>query len=377
MRIMLVDDEKLSIVQMRMLLEKIEGIEIAGTYMDAIEAIQAVKELRPDVVFLDISMPVMNGLQAGVHIQNELPDIEIVFVTAYDSYAIQAFELNALDYLLKPVHHERLQKTIGRLRTRIQSAPSSAGQAKEGEQRICFFQNIRIQQPGREPELIKWRTNKAQELFAYLFHYRNQIVRKDSLLELLWSGIEEKKASQQLYTTIYQTRRTLKEISGEEIQIQNARLTEGYKLYWGNVAADVSEWEEKLGALAPLHASGIQGYEQVLADYEGGYLADYDYAWAQAEQDRLRRLWIAHAIKLSDYYMAEGAWEDAIRIQLHMQRVDPLVEESYFNLMKLYYDIQHPTGMEEQYRSLAAILEQELDAVPSEEVTKWYHAHRA
>ncbi|MFD0959949.1 response regulator [Paenibacillus chungangensis] len=377
MRIMLVDDEKLSIVQMKMMLEKLEDIVIVGTYLDAMEAIQAVRDLRPDVVFLDISMPVMNGLQAGIHIQNELPDIEIVFVTAYDNYAIQAFELNALDYLLKPVHNERLHKTIERLRSRIQSGAAATDLAKEEGGRVCFFQNIRFQQPGREPELIKWRTNKAQELFAYLFHYRNQIVRKDSLLELLWSGIEERKASQQLYTTIYQARRTLKEMSGEVIQIQNARLTEGYKLYWRNVAFDVSEWEGKLDALEPLHAGNVQDYEQVLADYEGGYLADYDYAWAQAEQDRLRWLWITHTVKLSDYYLAQGLREDAIRVQLHMQRVDPLIEESYFNLMKLYTAIHHPVGMEEQYRSLTAILEQQLDTVPSEEVTEWYLAHRS
>lgn len=109
---LLVDDERLSRNDLNLLLEQHKNITVIGEAPNGEEALQKVKELKPDLVFLDIQMPGMNGFDVLEHIN---PEINVIFVTAFDEYALRAFEVNALDYLLKPVNPERLKQSIERL----------------------------------------------------------------------------------------------------------------------------------------------------------------------------------------------------------------------------------------------------------------------
>lgn len=115
LRVLIVDDEPLARENLRFLLQDEGDIEIVGECSNAIEAIGAVNNLRPDVLFLDIQMPRISGLEmAGMLDRRHRP--YIVFLTAFDEYAIQAFEEHAFDYLLKPIEQQRLGKTLARLR---------------------------------------------------------------------------------------------------------------------------------------------------------------------------------------------------------------------------------------------------------------------
>ncbi|MFC0329004.1 LytR/AlgR family response regulator transcription factor [Paenibacillus sepulcri] len=117
---MLIDDERLALKQLkRMLEEVVGGVEIIEMTSNPVQALERSEELQPDVVFLDIHMPGMNGLKLGEKLQQAVPHVEIVFVTAYDQYAVKAFDICALDYILKPVHPIRLQQTVERVRQKI------------------------------------------------------------------------------------------------------------------------------------------------------------------------------------------------------------------------------------------------------------------
>jgi two-component system LytT family response regulator len=107
-------------------LEHAADVEIVGESRDGIEALQMIGELLPDLVLLDIEMPGFDGFEVVQYLAN--PPV-IVFVTAYDEYAVRAFEANALDYLLKPVQPERLARALGRVRQRIPAVPQS-GESK-------------------------------------------------------------------------------------------------------------------------------------------------------------------------------------------------------------------------------------------------------
>ncbi len=118
-RTLLVDDEELARTALRRALATapgFEGFEIVGEAANGPEAIEEIEEHRPDLVFLDIEMPGFSGFEL---IQQLSAPPAIVFVTAYDEYAVKAFEANALDYLLKPVQPERLQRALGRVRQRL------------------------------------------------------------------------------------------------------------------------------------------------------------------------------------------------------------------------------------------------------------------
>lgn len=114
MKALLVDDERLARAELTRLLEKFPEIEIVGEASNGEEAIEKIEELNPDLVFLDIQMPAMTGFEVLEHL-HIVP--QIIFVTAYDEYALKAFEVNALDYVLKPIELPRLEKAIEKVKT--------------------------------------------------------------------------------------------------------------------------------------------------------------------------------------------------------------------------------------------------------------------
>ena len=115
LRVLIVDDEPLARENLRVLLQEQPDIEVVGECANAIEAIGAVHKLRPDVLFLDIQMPRISGLEM-VGMLDPAHRPYIVFLTAFDEYAVKAFEEHAFDYLLKPIEEKRLEKTLNRLR---------------------------------------------------------------------------------------------------------------------------------------------------------------------------------------------------------------------------------------------------------------------
>lgn len=115
MRALIVDDEIHAREELEALLDETGDFTVVGKCPNALEALQAIRRDRPEILFLDIQMPVINGFELLGMIDEELMPT-VVFVTAYDEYALKAFEENALDYLLKPVEKERLAKTVQRLK---------------------------------------------------------------------------------------------------------------------------------------------------------------------------------------------------------------------------------------------------------------------
>ena len=112
MRALIVDDERLARKELMKLLEDHPMIEVVGEAMNADEAYQMINDLNPDLLFLDIQMPGKTGFQL-LEMLDSVP--LVVFTTAYDEFALKAFEVNALDYLLKPIHPERLSETVLKL----------------------------------------------------------------------------------------------------------------------------------------------------------------------------------------------------------------------------------------------------------------------
>lgn len=108
----IVDDEKLAIQELNWMLQDFDGIEVIGSASNAYEAVRLINLNQPDILFLDIQIPEMDGF-AIVESLNYSP--EIIFTTAYDEYAVKAFEVNSVDYLMKPIGQEKLAKALSKL----------------------------------------------------------------------------------------------------------------------------------------------------------------------------------------------------------------------------------------------------------------------
>ncbi len=115
-RILVADDEEPARERVRQLLGALSGVEVVGEAANGEQAIRLIRELKPDLVLLDIQMPGMNGLEVAACLPRPRP--KIIFCTAFDQYAVDAFELHAVDYLLKPVSRVRLARAIERANTR-------------------------------------------------------------------------------------------------------------------------------------------------------------------------------------------------------------------------------------------------------------------
>jgi two-component system response regulator LytT len=119
LRAVLVDDEQLARDELRYLLGQVGGIEVIGQAGNGVEALSTIDRLHPDVVFLDVQMPGLTGFEVARRMLDSENDSHIIFVTAFDQHAIEAFEVNAVDYLLKPVDQARLDLAVQRARRRI------------------------------------------------------------------------------------------------------------------------------------------------------------------------------------------------------------------------------------------------------------------
>jgi two-component system, LytTR family, response regulator len=132
LRTVVVDDEQLARDELCFLLGRLEGVEVVGQAEDGIEALKVVEEQGPELVMLDVQMPGLTGFEVARRLLRAGIDSQFVFVTAYDQHAIQAFEVNAVDYLLKPVEAGRLGTAVERVRRRIRT-DRPAPRAQNGE----------------------------------------------------------------------------------------------------------------------------------------------------------------------------------------------------------------------------------------------------
>jgi two-component system LytT family response regulator len=137
MNALIIDDERMARQELKRLLSAHSDIEIVGEATTGEQALELIPQLSPDVIFLDVQMPGMNGFELLEHL-DDVP--QVIFTTAYDEYALKAFEVSALDYLVKPVVPARLAAAVTKLRPRQDRVRPERVFVKEGER--CWFVRV-------------------------------------------------------------------------------------------------------------------------------------------------------------------------------------------------------------------------------------------
>ncbi|MFC5468482.1 response regulator [Cohnella suwonensis] len=375
MKVILLDDEPLALRSLEAQLGKIDGIEIVGSFINPVEALAQAGSLKPDAAFVDIDMPQLSGLEFADKLLDMDESVAVVFVTAYDDYAIKAFELNALDYLLKPVYPDRLALTVSRLEKQIVPGTVAAGyEASQSSVKAAVRCCPSLVVADGHGEALSWRTAKAKELFAYMIHKRGQPVRKETLLELLWPDVDEKKGYAQMYTAIYRLRKSF-EHSGLGIELVNSG--DGYLLKADGVSVDSSEWEKELRAIGELD-DGTEGRHALsFAAYPGDYLSEHDYGWAEGERQRLRNLRYRHGMELCRYWSESDRGKEAADAYEKLLTEFPYAEEIYEALIDLYDREGFGSLAMRHYEELENMLRTEFGEEPSEAALQLYERLRA
>src|SRR5438046_3743194 len=160
LRAVLVDDEQLARDELGYLLGQVGGVDVIGQAGNGVEALTTIDRLQPDVVFLDVQMPGLTGFEVARRMVDTQVPSHIIFVTAFDQHAIEAFEVNAVDYLLKPVDPARLEVAVERARrrtefNRVAPEQAAAGSAVSNAQLEKIVQLVTERQSRRERLAIK------------------------------------------------------------------------------------------------------------------------------------------------------------------------------------------------------------------------------
>jgi two-component system LytT family response regulator len=332
LRALLIDDEEIALDVLEILLQEIGGVEVAGKFRMVSEAVEQAEKLQPDLIFLDIEMPGTNGLVAGELLGVRCPDAEIVFVTAYHQYALEAFDKNAIGYLLKPVAKDRLRKTIERyesLRERAarRAAPARADAGETPADKPASRQRLNLKAMGSlelydgEGRLVTWRTRKTKELFAYLWSHGGEPVYRYHILDHLWPEIDSERAKALFHTTLYNVRNMLR-AGGFADTV--AFGDERYWMHADHVDSDV----ERLNAL--MRRGGVEEVDELLALYRGDYLETEHYDWADGRRIELRTAYIRHLARLADE--TDGPVRE--RLLWKLLELDPYRDNVYERLLR-------------------------------------------
>src|ERR1700735_2778306 len=128
---LIIDDEPLARQELQYLLERVGGVEVLALGTNGIEAVELIRTHRPDVVFLDVQMPGLDGFAVLKKLlDRKVPIPQVVFATAFNQYAVRAFEVNAVDYLLKTFDRKRVMQTIEKAQARLAAPTECAGDAR-------------------------------------------------------------------------------------------------------------------------------------------------------------------------------------------------------------------------------------------------------
>lgn len=374
MKAVILDDEILQLTLLKNRLENdLSGIDVVGSFDNPYKLLDSIDILNPEIAFLDIHLPGIKGIEVASIIQEKMPHIEIVFITGYDQYAIQAFDLFAFDYILKPIQLKRLERTVNKLLEKKSIHPTLITAKPISTLTINCFPSLQLFNEKGQEIPIKWRTFKALELFAYFVHHKGTVIERKTLVDLFWPELDEDRGSQQLYTTIYHIRKILKTENINSIRLKHSKgYFGGYVLEAGDsVIFEAEKWEAELRSLLLIDKQNELRYESLLAQYKGDYFASYDFIWAEAEQERLRKLWLYHVHTICDYYVNGNQYEKAAEWLTCIQEKQPYEEEAYFKLMKLYSQMNHRFLVEEQYHKLTEKMN-ELGVEPAPDSISWF-----
>ncbi|HKL41798.1 MAG TPA: response regulator [Clostridia bacterium] len=296
LEVIIVDDEKQILESIGKKVSKIDGFKVLGEFSNTIDAYEQILVLEPDVVITDIEMPVMSGIELATKISIKNDNIKFVFLTAYQKYAVEAFKLDALHYIMKPASKEDLEAILKRaLRFKIiQQAVDSK------ENRIFVLGQFTV--INQNDKRVNWQTLKVEELFALLLMHRENGIDRWQLTHELWDINEVKDPLQNLYSTIHRMRKTFDKYNlPYKVDSQNGI----YKLIISETYFDYETYLSYSKAYKndEISASNLDIHERITKIYTGRIFGFKDYQWSLYDKEKLDKLNNHFTSKLRKFYV--------------------------------------------------------------------------
>jgi two-component SAPR family response regulator len=357
-RIVAVDDELPALRRVGKLLEAFDEVRVCGLF-DKSPAFLEYALTAPesiDLALLDMEMPALHGLELARRLRECRPEIQIAFLTAYEEFAKEAFEVEALDYLLKPVMQEDLSRMIGRFVKRSGRGGDRDNQPERGIALHSFGPFTVTTDTGVQ---IRFRNSKGKELLAYLHHHRGKPVSKAQIMEEIWYGRDVERTQVNLHSTVYQLRKDL-EAYGLSDLIEQTKIAGGsYSLNWSPSFDDVVVYENEVAlykqSLSLTHALKAIQY------YGGGFLTGSGYSWAAPRQAELELSYAEMLEAIVNTYVRQERYDIALNPMRKWAELLPLSGRTHAKVIALLLLMNREADASAYYEFMREMLDRPDD----------------
>jgi two-component SAPR family response regulator len=370
MKVIIVDDEKSTLLIMKKMISKIPGVEIVGAFQRAKDAYSFLRENKVDMMFVDISMPEESGLELGRRMMSEMPGMDLVYVTSYKEYALEAFSVHAFDYIVKPISQVRLESTIKRAMEkhfRIQA------NRIESNAKLSIYCLGGLDVRSMDGGIVQLSSSKSAEFLSFLLMHRGRFVSKWSVMEEVFRGMTPQNAETYLNTTTYKLRKALEPYGMKGAIISS---NESYTIETKDIYIDFIDFENRINSLATINEFNLEDALKAEKLYIGELYGDKGYYWSLHEKERISELYFSFGKKLASYLLDIQRLAQSLQILRKLTRRNELDEEVICLLMKVYAFQRDKSALLKQYDRYVKVLSREMGVAPSKNVIQLYNSLR-
>lgn len=355
----IIDDEEFAIEELDFNL-KDSAVNIVAKFSDPFDGYDSIVAINPDIVFLDIDMPYINGLELAVKIQAILPDTAIVFITAYPQFALEAYKSYPIDFIMKPIQKTRLNRTISHIED-----------IKRVKNEKCELLKIKVFgkfefTSGNVP--IKFPTKKSRELLLFLILNFENTINNDCILNALFNADDKEKNLNNLYVTLFRLRKCLLEagISSNLLSIC-ANENGSYKLTINDGVCDYVDFCRFIAINNTITKDNAKKACSIIESINDNILNDIDSIWIA----EFRAWIIIHSEELiiktaSYYYCSTRGINTSEKLLLLLLDLNPLSEQAYQRLLDIYIRTKQLQKFSYYFSKYVNLMQEELNCSPNE-----------
>lgn len=382
--VILIDDESHALRELEYFLGRYPEFRVVGAFTHPLKALEAMKNLKPACMFLDIHMPMLGGIDFASRLLDEDASVDVVFVTAYDHHALDAFEVSAMDYLLKPIDAKRFDRTIHRLiRKQVEREQRSRKQQRpDPTDRRLWIQclgTFQIRWEGEDP--VTWRTRKDRELIAFLLHHEGTVLSKEKIVEALWPDEDPDVSANRLYRGIYALRKSLE---AHGIHREHLCIRGKYSLNLRNAVLDTALFEDNGGSQSlndnNLNDNKEDGHtlltllEKQAKRYTGDYFGDEGWPWAYPRRTALLEKYLALLLTIAHIHIAGKNYDSGELFLLKAFQKEPYEKKITLKLLELYRHTRQKAKGVNHFIRYETLLSDELGISPESDIIDAYQS---
>ena len=365
MKIAAIDDDKATLYILKKMLLKIPDTDSVETFQNVYDLEKYLLYNKVDLIFVDIKIMDEDGLVCAKKMKDLYPEMIIIFLTSHAEYALEAFDVYALDYIIKPISEERLYKTI-------EQAKRYITKSEEKSYLLYIYCLGGCDVKDSCGTTIKFLSSKSEELFLYLLSYNDRTVNKWKIIDDLFPEMPISNAEIYLNTTIYKLRKVLQAADVKDIIISS---NGGYVMNSSGLYIDYTDFNNKISIIDHRQRNWVTVAIEIEQLFDGELYGEKDYKWSYFNRERLTNSYTSFAKGLCSYIILENMPElmvKALNILKKLEALDELDQETACLIMKVYTELRDKAALEKYYSKFCKTLKKELGIAPDASLIKEY-----